>query len=442
MGVSMSRPPSVQGQIPRHATAPRHSSLATTPHMSWTATTGDPSAGSVRRVAAVMLEHLEGLAARSAAEIWNREQELRGRVSSPDGLIGPCRVTIGCALRSLAQGKFDDTTAQELRVLGRRSSEQGLPLETLLRALRVDSLVLWGEMLLVARSLDPSILQGLVDAAEIVSRIIDDVTVEFTTGYCLNQGERALADERRRDALLDGLLVGQPVNPKELGELLGLAPFEPLMAIALQPNGETAIDDLARRLRYASAHSVWTEREGLLVGLVAMRGQAPTSIRSALRRGGALRGGLSVPVHGIAALPEAVSEARLALAALAPGQNDVVDVFADPIATLVASDPALAKKLVGEILKPLIVRPRRDRDTLISTLVAFDEEGGSLAGLAARFFCHRNTVLNRLTKITTLTGLCFDRPADLARITLTACVLRLGMIDLSSAVEPASSAAS
>ena len=46
--------------------------------------------------------------------------------------------------------------------------------------------------------------------------------------------------------------------------------------------------------------------------------------------------------------------------------------------------------------------PVKERDMLLDTLTAWLEENCSTANAAVRLHCHRNTVLNRLHRITTL----------------------------------------
>ena len=65
---------------------------------------------------------------------------------------------------------------------------------------------------------------------------------------------------------------------------------------------------------------------------------------------------------------------------------------------------------------------------LIETLVAFDELDGSVPLVAERLFCHRNTVLNRMGKITRLTGLSFTSPTGLAMVALAARAARAGLL--------------
>lgn len=389
----------------------------------------DARAVAVRRVAAIMIEHLDGLAVRSASEIWHREAEFRDSLTGVDQLYEPCRVTMGAALDSLIAGRLDEQRLGDVRTLGRLASERGMPLEVVLRGLRVDFLVLWSEMLLVARTTDPTTQQSLINASEIVWGAVDTVTVQFTIGYRSNHEARARAEAARREALLDRVCAGDPAAPAEVADVLGFGPADHLVVVAIDDPGSTSSEELARCVRHASMHSVWAERESLLVGVVALRGRRPDEVGQALGRISGLRAGVGRPVTGVGEVPAGLAEARLALAASPRSAVGVASIFDDPAAVLVVADPDLTASLLRPLLSPVYARPERERELLLETLVAFDECDGSVPAVADRVFCHRNTVLNRLAKISRLTGISFTTPSGLALVALVARAARTGILE-------------
>lgn len=397
----------------------------------------DARVASVRKVAAIMICHLEGLSARSAGEIWTREPEFCEHFAGPEDLYGSCRVSLGAALDSLVRGELDPYQADQVRSLGRRSSQQDIPLEVVLRALRVDFLVLWSEMLLVARTTDPTTLQSLINASDIVWGAVDAVTVEFTVGYRSNQGARARAEALRREAMVARLVDGEHVDGRDVVETLGLTSVEETIAIVVDGvHGPAGTDDLSRVIRYASMHSVWAMRGDTIVGLVALRGERADALRRTLAHLGTVRAGVSQMFRGYTDIPRAVDEATLALASIRPGRSEVADIFDHPTAVLVAAQPALTAALARAFLGRLLERPEREREMLLETLVAFDEADGSVPVVAERLFCHRNTVLNRLGKVSRLTGASFTSPTDLASVALAAEVVRSGLLDRDAATAP------
>jgi len=55
---------------------------------------------------------------------------------------------------------------------------------------------------------------------------------------------------------------------------------------------------------------------------------------------------------------------------------------------------------------------------------------GSVKEVAARSFCHRNTVLNRLRRFSALTGRDVTRPADAAVVLLALAAADRGLVTL------------
>ncbi len=80
-----------------------------------------------------------------------------------------------------------------------------------------------------------------------------------------------------------------------------------------------------------------------------------------------------------------------------------------------ARSPELADRLVHGVLGPVWELPRGEQDMLLATLAAWLETNRSTAATAARLYCHRNTVLNRLRRLeNVLGGSMHDHRAGLA----------------------------
>jgi hypothetical protein len=96
-----------------------------------------------------------------------------------------------------------------------------------------------------------------------------------------------------------------------------------------------------------------------------------------------------------------------------------------PLAHGLANVPRSAR-IAGEIVdvspradgpRELADVPPRERDRLLAAVRAYLVTG-SVAQVAARLYCHRNTVLNRLRRFTELTGRDVTVPADAAVVLL------------------------
>jgi DNA-binding PucR family transcriptional regulator len=82
-----------------------------------------------------------------------------------------------------------------------------------------------------------------------------------------------------------------------------------------------------------------------------------------------------------------------------------------------------AADLVAVELAGLVDVPARERERLLAVVRAYTATG-SVADVAARLYCHRNTVLNRLRRFTELTGRDVTVPADAAVVLLALECLR------------------
>lgn len=379
----------------------------------------------IQRVASVLELHLNALAARSVGEIWAREPDLRHHVAEPELLLDSCRVSMGAALASLIDGQLMPERAGGVRSLGRAASQQGIPLEMALRALRIDYLVLWSEMLLVARTSDARTLQSLLNASEPVWAAIDGVMIEFTTGYRSRQDERVRAEAAHREALVLRLLDGRDIEQSEVHEWLAIVPTDRLVVVVASLATVAERETLERAVRYGAMNGAWAQRGDTIVGIVGLRTEQPARLVAALARVPQVRAGVS-QIHHLGSLVDAGREAVLAHDSIAPNVSEIASIFDHPLGVLIASQSTLAATLARSVLAGVLERPERERDLLLDTLVAFDDADGSVSEVAERLFCHRNTVLNRLAKITRLTGVSFTVPSDLSRVALVAQVLRVG----------------
>ncbi|NUU20626.1 MAG: helix-turn-helix domain-containing protein [Streptomycetaceae bacterium] len=128
------------------------------------------------------------------------------------------------------------------------------------------------------------------------------------------------------------------------------------------------------------------------------------------------RAGVSAAVRGLAAVPRA---RELAERALRVSPDEPVAVLAERLpAALVADSPDLAALILARALGPVLELPDADRDSLLNTLRAWLESGGSTKRAGDRLFYHPNTVLNRLRRYEHLTGRVLADPTTVVELTL------------------------
>ncbi|MFB9570535.1 PucR family transcriptional regulator, partial [Saccharopolyspora hordei] len=129
----------------------------------------------------------------------------------------------------------------------------------------------------------------------------------------------------------------------------------------------------------------------------------------------ALRAGLggvldSVPcvlgplAHGVAKVPASARTALRVVDAL-PDLAGPVDPYGAwlPVVAAELSRTGIGRELVTSVLGELVTLHPVERDRLLETLRAWARTG-SVTEVARPLCCHRNTVLNRLRRVSELTG--------------------------------------
>jgi len=94
-------------------------------------------------------------------------------------------------------------------------------------------------------------------------------------------------------------------------------------------------------------------------------------------------------------------------------------------AGLVAAQPELGRELARTV-DPTDTLTPADRTLLLETFTTWLDCGGSVARTAARMYCHRNTVNNRLRRLFGASGRTVEEPWDLVEVALATIAIRIG----------------
>ncbi|WP_141287027.1 helix-turn-helix domain-containing protein, partial [Pseudonocardia saturnea] len=288
--------------------------------------------------------------------------------------------------------------------LGRHRARQGVDLDDLVRAVRLDFPVLWSALL--DQDADAAVL---VRHADQVWAVVDAYAREVHFAFL---DEQALLAEQQRDEqrqLLDLLFrAGIPVEHRvaRLAVALGIGEHATFTVCA-------ALADHAATLRGRAARTAGVHLRDVEFGVVAfwpadLPGAAPPEQRLTAGIGCVVLG----DVAGLGAVPGAAA-AAIRMAHLLP-----------PAATIPHGPrevwPLVARHalddhggLAGALLGGLDAARPEEAELLRETAVAY-LDSGSISTVAAQLYCHRNTVLNRLRRFAVLTGLDLTRPRDAA----------------------------
>lgn len=319
-----------------------------------------------------------------------------------------CHDNLARILQSLTGEQQPGDVYDAPHATGRRRAEQGMPLESVLHAYRLGHRIIWDSLVEQARSADT--VEALVVAASHVWELVDSYSSEVARAYRETENDLLRRDDQRRDALVDALLDGRGRDrllAAEAANVLDLPEHGGFVVAVLSGTGSAATAAAALSVR--GIRSVWRDRADREVGLIALGKAASEDVTAVLEKVPGLRGGLSPLVTGLAAVDAAHQLAETALRALPLTHVGVAALDERLPGALLVTAPDLSERLIARALGGVLALDPEERDVLLLTLRTWLDTGGAAAQTAARLFCHRNTVLNRLRRVEALTDRSLER---------------------------------
>jgi hypothetical protein len=392
---------------------------------------------SVAVLGKALVAHIDELTDTLVDAILREDPSYSGPGRTPrEDLERSCHANLLRILQSLTGDTDPDTDPFDApRATGRRRAEQGMPLESVLHAYRVGFRVIWEGLVAEARRSGGGI-EGLVDAATEVWELVDVFSNTVADSYRSTEAEFARRDDRRRDALVDALLEGRGTERAVAADAAAALdlPEHGRYAVVVVA-GEEVAPGVAGALRTRGMRCAWRTRTDREIGLVALGPQTPGDLVAVLDGVGGLRAGVSPAVEGLAEVDVAHRLAETALRALPRGESAVAELDSRLAGALLVTAPDLAGRLVHRALGGVLVLETDERKVLLDTLRTWLDTGGSAGQTAARLYCHRNTVLNRLRRLEGLTGRSLERVDHLVEWSLA--LLALDVLPPEAARPPA-----
>jgi hypothetical protein len=305
----------------------------------------------------------------------------------------------------------EDAAYDAARATGRQRAQQRMPLDDVLRSFRLGGRLVWEALISQARADERTDPDELLDLASWVWAVVDTTSAQVAIAYHATERELVRADEQRRATLWEGLLHGRAKDPafaNQAAHNIGVPVDGPYAVVVIDRDEPGPADDRASgalecRLAEAGMTSVWQVRMNTLVGLIAV-GDAGAVLR-VLRAAPLAPAGLSMTVPTLADVDVAYRQAVLARSTVPPGGVEVAALAERLPEALLLNSPDLAEALIHRRLGPLLKVPLAERRLLLDTLNAWLTSGGSINQTANAVHCHRNTVINRLRRIESITAL-------------------------------------
>ncbi|MCD0450431.1 helix-turn-helix domain-containing protein [Actinocorallia sp. API 0066] len=363
----------------------------------------------IRSVAERLLEQVPDIAARLAARL--RASEDAYRLVPETELRRDLERGFKAGFAAMCLPPPERRDAVVAAATAARRAEQGVPLDSLLRAYRLATQITWDTMAAIITERHPGKEAALLHAAGRIWIAVDRQATAAAASYRRREAELRKRGAERAGALLDALLEGRADTEvvRETAAVFDVPRFGGYLVVACRPEAVSPLpSDGLRMLRRARTDGVFL--------VVCLDGTDAATALTALRAALPGPAGVSPLIDGLLGLSEG---RRLAMTALRTCAGTEVVSLDDRLpAALAVSQPDLAERLVTTVLGPLLALDEAERDTLLGTLACLLDCGGSIVRTAAALYCHRNTVFNRLRRIEALTGRSPDRPREALELAL------------------------
>jgi len=332
----------------------------------------------------------------------------RINVVSRDDLRKSCQDNMTSVLRLIGRdGAEEEQLYSAARCTGRRRAEQRMPLDDVLRSFRLGGRLLWQALVEQARADGTVDAEGLLEIATWLWEVVDSTSAQVAAAYHVAEQQLVRIDEQRRATLWEGLLRGRGKDlafAYEAARIIGVPVDGPYAAVVADVEDVNAPAFLNRLLAEHGVDSAWQPRAHMLVGLLSLDSPELGIVLKVLRDALTVPAGVSLVVPGLADVDVAYRQATLARRSIQPGRVEVAALADRLPEALVLSSPELAEHLIRLRLGPLLKIPVGERRILLDTLETWVATAGSVSRTAELVHCHRNTVINRLSRIEAVTG--------------------------------------
>lgn len=313
--------------------------------------------------------------------------------------------------------------------IARHRADQGVPLEVMLRTFRLGGRIVWESLLEHAENAGVP-ADVVLDAGTAIWMVIDELSSALSASYRDSEQKRVRHDEQRRNALIEDLLArraGDAAFAAQVARELDLPIAGGYLVVVADvgPDGAPTLSGAPTVLDALGVRSVWHSRVDTRIGVVALEQRTADEVIARLRPLARGRSAASPAVPQLADIGAAYTQTLIALSIAATSTNELVWLEEHYTEALLVRSPDIAQRIVARSLAAVLSRPAHERTMLLHTLTVWLEGDRSTTSAAAKLHCHRNTVLNRLHRISELTGRSLHGRAAYVELSLALSVLTL-----------------
>ena len=309
-------------------------------------------------------------------------------------------------LRRLVDLPVPERLVELSRDIGRSRAVLDVPLGAVTTGTRLHFRIVWEEL---AERLSPEALVGAVTLPVQLWQAVEEHSADVQIGF--HESATALAYERDRDRhrILEAFLDSDGEDEELLARaavVLGAARGDDLFVAFVPARGREAVGAVVRRpggLRLYARHGgtvvlghrsrgTWPREEG-----PAGRHAVPQAL-------GAVPCGVGPLARGLARVPRAVRVAEQVAGTLPASATGPARLADTALAVAAAGLGSVREDVARDVLHEVLALSPPERDRLLEVVDVYAATG-SVAATAERTYCHRNTVLNRLRRVTECTGL-------------------------------------
>lgn len=377
--------------------------------------TEPPDDRRVKRLAAACLENLDEL-----FDVWMQRMTMV-MPSYGEGVVAVAELRADTddvfefLLRRIAGNSLPPRLEGLSGRLGAKRANQGVPLDALQEAARLDFTVIWEQ--LVARS-QPDDLGALLGYTSLVWETIERHSRELTQSYLRTELEIARQSESERNRWFFRLVAtgGSQLDVVEsCARILNLGVAGRFVVAVADSSERAPLQLCIDRLTKADWRFHWQE---FAAGIVLVVESNPRQDSKLLDILAATRCGIAPVTRGLSEVPAAIRLASVTLQ-VSPNSSAAPRHIRDAwLAVFVAQAPETARALTQEIFGPFAFMRPAEAESILQTVRAYCHSNGSVASVAKALFCHRNTVLNKLDRFREVAGVDVRSPEQAATVLL------------------------